>query len=564
MPEQFQNRDISLELKESYLDYAMSVIVSRALPDARDGLKPVQRRILYAMNDLGLNPSAKFRKSATVVGEVLGKYHPHGDIAVYDALARMAQDFSLREPLINGQGNFGSVDGDPPAAMRYTEVKLNAIAQSLLEDIDEETVDFVPNYDGSRTEPTVLPNRVPQLLLNGAMGIAVGMATNIPPHNLNETIDASIYLIDHPQANSSDLVKFVLGPDFPTGGTIYGQENIAEIYASGRGTVLCRGKAEIEEENKYRQIVITELPYLVNKAELVAKIANLAEEKKIEGIKDLRDESDKEGLRITIDLKNEAIPKKILNQLYKYTDLEKPFHVNMLALIDKGIQPSVLSIKELISEFLNHRKEVIFRRTQFRLKKAKERAHILEGLAKALDHIDEIIKLIRSADDKADAQKKLISKFSFSEIQANAILEMRLSNLAKLERNNIEKELAEKKKIIKEFELILKESKRIFEIIKKELQESKEKYGSPRRTRVVSQMPDSISDDDLIVQKEVIITLSKTGYIKRMAPENLKAQKRGGKGVIAYESKNEEDFIEQLVSCSTHDQLIFFTDKGKA
>ena len=563
MTENYQKKDISRELKESYLDYAMSVIVSRALPDSRDGLKPVQRRILFAMKELGLGSGAKFRKSATVVGEVLGKYHPHGDMAVYDTLTRLAQNFSLRYPLIKGQGNFGSIDGDPPAAMRYTEVKLSPMAEEMLLDIDEETIDYISNYDGTRLEPTVLPAKIPQLLLNGAMGIAVGMATNIPPHNLNEVADAAIYLIEHPQASISELMKFIKGPDFPTGGVIYGQENILETYLSGRGTILARGKAEIVNTSKHPQIVITEIPYLVNKAELIKKIAALVEEKRIEGIKDLRDESDKEGLRITIDLKNDAPAKKILNQLFKYTDLEKSFHANFLALVDKGIQPTVLSIKELILAYLEHRKEIIFRRTQFRLKKAKERNHILEGLKKALDHIDDIIKLIKASQDKEDAQKKLMNKYDFTEIQANAILEMKLQNLAKLERNKIEEELAEKKKLIKELEIILREPKRVSEIIKQDLEELKNKYGDSRKTQVVSNLPESVSNEDLIPEQEVLITLSQSGYIKRMAPEVFRSQKRGGKGVIGYEAKDENDFVTHLVSANTHDDLIFFTNKGR-
>lgn len=563
MTENYQKKDISRELKESYLDYAMSVIVSRALPDSRDGLKPVQRRILFAMKELGLGSGAKFRKSATVVGEVLGKYHPHGDMAVYDTLTRLAQNFSLRYPLIKGQGNFGSIDGDPPAAMRYTEVKLSPMAEEMLLDIDEETIDYISNYDGTRLEPTVLPAKIPQLLLNGAMGIAVGMATNIPPHNLNEVADAAIYLIEHPQASISELMKFIKGPDFPTGGVIYGQENILETYLSGRGTILARGKAEIVNTSKHPQIVITEIPYLVNKAELIKKIAALVEEKRIEGIKDLRDESDKEGLRITIDLKNDAPAKKILNQLFKYTDLEKSFHANFLALVDKGIQPTVLSIKELVLAYLEHRKEIIFRRTQFRLKKAKERNHILEGLKKALDHIDDIIKLIKASQDKEDAQKKLMNKYDFTEIQANAILEMKLQNLAKLERNKIEEELAEKKKLIKELEIILREPKRVSEIIKQDLEELKNKYGDSRKTQVVSNLPESVSNEDLIPEQEVLITLSQSGYIKRMAPEVFRSQKRGGKGVIGYEAKDENDFVTHLVSANTHDDLIFFTNKGR-
>lgn len=563
MAEKFEPRDISQELKDSYLDYAMSVIISRALPDSRDGLKPVQRRIIYALKELGLYSNAKFRKSAAVVGEVLAKYHPHGDLPVYEALVRMAQDFSLRYPLILGQGNFGSIDGDPPAAMRYSEAKMSAICEEMVKEIDEETVDFVPNYDGTREEPVVLPSAIPQLLLNGAMGIAVGMATTILPHNLEEVVDAACYLLDHKEATSTDLMKFIKGPDFPTAGLVYGRKNIEESYALGKGPILVRAKAEITEEGKTPQIVITELPYMVNKAELIAKITQLVEEKRIEGIKDLRDESDKEGLRVVIDLKSDAIAGRVLNQLYRFTDLEKTFHINMIALIDKGIQPAVLSIKELLEEYLNHRIEIVTRRTQFRLKKAKERAHILEGLAKALDHIDEIIKLIKTAEDRADAQTKLIKKYDFTEIQANAILDMKLANLAKLEREKVENELKEKRLLIKEYELILSNPKKVREIIKNELLELKKKYPSPRRTQIIDHLPEAISEEELIASEDTLITISQTGYIKRMSPEVFRAQKRGGRGVMAYEQKNGEDFIEHILTANTRDEILFFTDYGK-
>lgn len=557
-----QPRDIKDELQESYLDYAMSIIISRALPDVRDGLKPVQRRILFSMKELGLGSNSRFRKSATVVGDVLGKYHPHGDAAVYDALVRMAQDFSLRYPLVKGQGNFGSVDGDPAAAQRYTEVKLTPLAEEMLEDIEKETVDFMPNYDGTRVEPKYLPAKIPQLILNGVMGIAVGMATNIPPHNIREINDAIIYLIDHPQASVRELMNFIQGPDFPTGGIIFGKQNILEAYANGKGKIICRAKAEIVED-KGQKIIIWEIPYLVNKAELIATIARLVEEKRIEGIKDLRDESDKEGLRIVIDLKNEAIPKRILNQLFKFTDLEKSFHLNMLALTENGLQPQILSIKDVLEEYLTHRRTIIYRRTEYLLKKARERAHILEGLAKALDYIDEIIKLIKSSETKEEAQQKLIARYHFSAIQTNAILEMKLQNLARLERNKIEEELAEKNKLIKEYTLILKNPQKITEIIKKELQELKEKYGDERRTQVQDRLPEVISADELIPSEESLIAFSRDGYIKRINPDSLKGQKRGGKGVIAYEGKNEEDILTHLVSCNTRDQILFFTDRGR-
>lgn len=560
--ENITSREITEELRESYLDYAMSVIISRALPDVRDGLKPVQRRILYAMNELGLTSNAKTRKSATVVGETLGKYHPHGDIAVYDALVRMAQDFSLRYPLIEGQGNFGSLDGDPPGAMRYTECRLTPLAEEMLEDLDKETVDFMPNYDGTRQEPKYLPAKIPQLILNGAMGIAVGMATNIPPHNLGEVVGALDYLIEKPAASLEELMNFIQGPDFPTGGIIYGKNNILEAYATGKGTIICRAKVEIIEEEKEKKIIITEIPYQVNKAELISKIASLVEEKRIEGIKDLRDESDKEGVRIALDLESTALPQRILNFLFKYTELEKPFHVNMLALVDNGLQPKVLSLKNLLEEYLKHRQEVVKRRTEFLLKKTQERIHILEGLAKALDKIDEIIQLIKSSSDRTEAFQKLIAKYHFSEIQANAILEMKLANLAKLEKNKIDSELKEKQKLAEEYGLILKQPRKILAIIKEELNSLKEKYGDPRRTQIEPNLPDQIKEEELIPNQLTLITLSQTGYIKRMPPEVLKSQKRGGKGVIGYETKNEEDALTHLLTLNNRDQILFFTNKG--
>jgi len=557
-----QPREITEELRESYLDYAMSVIISRALPDARDGLKPVQRRILFAMNELGLTTSAKTRKSATVVGETLGKFHPHGDIAVYDALVRMAQNFSLRYPLVQGQGNFGSIDGDPPGAMRYTECKLTSLAGEILEDLDKETVDFMLNYDATRKEPKYLPAKSPQLILNGAMGIAVGMATNIPPHNLKEIVEAIIYLIDKPEASIEELMTYVKGPDFPTGGIIYGKENILETYATGKGTIICRAKIEIIDDDKHKKILVTEIPYQVNKADLITKVAQLVEEKKIEGIKDLRDESDKEGLRIAIDLHNNALPKRILNQLFKYTEMEKSFHVNMLALVENGLQPKVLSLKNILEEYINHRKNVVKRRTEFLLKKTKERIHILEGLSKALNHIDEIIKLIKTSFNRDDAQKKLMSKYRFSEIQANAILEMKLSSLARLEKQKIENELKEKLKLEEEYVIILKEPKRILKIIKDELNVLKEKYDDGRKTQIEPFLPGEIKEEELIPPKEILITLSQTGYIKKMEPLALKTQKRGGKGVIGYETKNEEDAISHLLAANNRDKILLFTNKG--
>jgi len=555
-------REISAEMEESYLDYAMSVIVSRALPDVRDGLKPVHRRILYAMYDLGLIHSAKFRKSALVVGEVLGKYHPHGDISVYDALARMAQDFSLRYPLINGQGNFGSVDGDSPAAMRYTEARLTALAEETLKDIEKDTVDFIDNYDATRKEPKILPSAIPQLLLNGTMGIAVGMATNIPPHNLNEIIDAASYLVKHPRASIEDLLEFIKGPDFPTGGIIYSKKDIATAYATGRGPIIVRGRAEIVEGKKERlQIIITEIPYQVNKSALLEKIAELVSSKKIDGIRDLRDESDKEGTRIVIELKNDAVPQKILNNLYKHTDLQRTYHLNMLALVD-GIQPQVLSLKAVLEYYLKHREAVVVRRTKYDLLKAQERAHILEGLKKALDNIDDVIKTIKKSEDRETAHKNLVSKFKFTDIQANAILEMKLATLANLERKKIEDELTEKHKLIKELNLILKSRDQILEIIYKELQNIKAKYGDERRTKVVVTALGEFKEEDLVALEEAVIVLTESGYIKRMNPTVVRAQHRGGKGMTGISTK-EEDAVTHFISCETHDNALFFTNTGR-
>ncbi len=527
-----ENIEISDELQESYLDYAMSVIVQRALPDVRDGLKPVQRRILWTMWETGLRSNVKFRKSAAVIGEVLKSYHPHGDISVYDAMVRMAQDFSLRYPLVHGQGNFGSVDGDSAAAYRYTEAKLSKIAEELLFDIEKETVDWVPNYDGTTQEPKVLPAKLPNLLLNGTSGIAVGMATNIPPHNLGEIVDATLYLLDSPHATTEDLLQFVKGPDFPTGGIIYDKKSITEAYSSGRGSVTTRAVSEIvERKNNQFSIVITEIPYQVNKSELISKIADLVGDKKIEGIKDLRDESDREGLRIVIELKSDVPAQKILNQLYKHTDLQKNFNYNMIALVD-GIQPQLLSLKEILEYYTLHRKEVVRRRAEYDLKRAKERAHILEGLAKALDHIDEVISTIKKSKDKDDAHKNLVAKFKLTSIQATAILEMRLQTLAALERQKIEDELKEKRKLIQELELLLKSAAKILKVIKDELIEIKSKYGDERKTKVVSGGIKEFREEDLVTEEEVVISLSQNGYIKRVSPDTFKAQKRGGKGLI--------------------------------
>jgi len=555
-------REITEEMKDSYIDYAMSVIISRALPDVRDGLKPVHRRILYTMLEDGLRHDAKFRKSATVVGSCLGRYHPHGDIAVYDSLARMAQDFSLRYPLIQGQGNFGSIDNDPPAAQRYTECRLSKIGEETLKDIEKNTVDFVDNYDGTRREPTVLPSPLPQLLLNGSLGIAVGMATNIPPHNLAEVSDTLIYLIDHQKATTEDLFKFIKGPDFPTGGEIFNQKEIIQAYSQGKGPILTRGKTEVVEQKSGKlQIVISEIPYQVQKSALVEQLANLVQEKKIDGVKDIRDESDKEGLRIVIDLQQEAIAQKILNRLYKFSDLQKTFHLNMLALVD-GIQPRVLNLAELLNYYLLHRKEVVYRRVKYDLEKAKERAHILEGLNKCLGKIDEVIRVIKNSANREEAKNNLMKRFKLTEIQANAILETKLSALAKLERKKIEDELKEMLSKIKEWTFILKSPQKIKEAIKKELRDLKENFGDERRTKVHLQKVGEIAEEDLIPLEETIITITQGGYIKRLNPATYKIQKRGGKGILGMKTVG-EDIVEHFLTAQTHDALLFFSDSGK-
>lgn len=550
------------EMRKSYLDYAMSVIVSRALPDVRDGLKPVHRRILYAMWTIGLRSNAKFRKSATVVGEVLGKYHPHGDTAVYDSMVRLAQDFSMRYPLVRGQGNFGSIDGDSAAAMRYTEAKLAAIAEELIFDIDKDTVNFAPNYDGSQKEPRVMPAKLPQLLLNGTMGIAVGMSTNIPPHNLTELVNGINHLIDNPDATVEELMQFITGPDFPTGGVIYNKQDILQAYATGKGGIVMRGKAEIVENKAGNfQIVITEIPYQVNKATLVEKIADLVKLKKLEGIKDLRDESDREGIRVVLDLKKEAYPKKILNALFKLTQLQEKFHVNMLALVD-GIQPKVLTLKMVLEEYIKHRADVIRRRTQFELDKAKDRAHILEGLMIALHNIDAIIKTIKESKDRDIAKENLIKKFKLTERQAIAILEMRLAQLANLERIRIEQELKDKQKLIKELEGILKSPEKIRIIIKDETAALLDKFGDERRTRVVEHAIGDFSVEDLVPNEQAVVVMTRDGYIKRVSPETFKVQGRGGKGVIGATTK-EEDMVEFMFTVMTHSDVLFFTTKGR-
>jgi DNA gyrase subunit A len=555
-------KEISQEMKESYIDYAMSVIVSRALPDVRDGLKPVQRRILYAMYEMGLKHNAKFRKSAAVVGEVLGKFHPHGDAPVYEALVRLAQDFSLRYPLIQGQGNFGSIDGDPPAAQRYTECKLSRIGEEMLRDIEKETVDFVPNYDGTKKEPVVLPSPLPQLLLNGSVGIAVGMATNIPPHNLKELCDALIYLIDNPQAENEDLFKFIQGPDFPTGGLVYNKKEMIEAYSRGRGPILVRAKAEILENEKGRPIIlISEIPYQVQKSQLLEQMARLVDEKKIEGIKDIRDESDREGLRIVIELSKGAYPKKVLNALYRLTDLQKVFHLNMVALVE-GILPRSLSLVDVLNHFLAHRREVVLRRSRFDLEKAKERGHILEGIKKCLGRIEEVVRIIKGSKDREMARERLMKGFSLDKVQAEAILETKLAALAKLEREKVESELKEIEAKIKELSEILKSPRKVNEVIKKELIFLKENFGDERRTKVLEESVGEISEEELIPEEETLITLTRGGYIKRSDPKEFKAQKRGGKGILGIKTVG-EDFVEHFLLCSSHDNLLVFTDSGK-
>jgi DNA gyrase subunit A len=557
-----EQRTVEDVMEDSYLRYSMSVIIDRALPDVRDGLKPVHRRILYSMNEDGLRSGARHRKSANVVGAVMGKYHPHGDSSIYDAMVRMAQSWAMRYMLVNGQGNFGSMDGDPPAAMRYTEAKMARLADETLADIDKETVDFRENYDGTTTEPTVLPAKLPNLLLNGQLGIAVGMATNIPPHNLGELVDAEVELIDNPEATLDDLLKHVKGPDFPTGGVIYGKESIRTAYATGRGGVVTRGIAEIVEGNKGRhQIVITEIPYALNKESLVLKIAELVNTKKITGVSDMRDETARGAVRIVIDLKKDAYPKKILNQLYKMTQLQQSFHFNMMALID-GIQPRVLGLRDILEEHIKHRRSVIRRRTEFELRKAKERAHILEGLKTALDHIDEVIKVIRASDTSDEAAANLIKRFKLTDIQAKAILAMQLRTLAGLERQKIEDELAELMKLIAGLEAILADEKKVLKIIRDELVELKKQYGDERRTKVFPNELGKMSDEDLIADEQVAVTLTAANYIKRSPLGEYKRQGRGGKGRRGM-STREEDVIEHVVNASTHDFLLFFTNKGR-
>ena len=556
------DQNIVDEVKQSYLDYAMSVIISRALPDVRDGLKPVHRRILYAMWDVGLRASGKFRKSAFVVGETMAKYHPHGDSAIYDTMARMAQEFSLRYPMVHGQGNFGSIDGDSPAAMRYTEAKLSKVAEELLFDIDRDTVDYMPNYDGVHKEPRVLPGKFPFLLCNGTLGIAVGMATSIPPHNLTEICDGITHLIDNPDCSIEDLMEFVKGPDFPTGATAYNTKDIATAYMTGRGGIVVRAKADIEEvKGDLYRIVVTEIPYMVNKATMIEKIAELVQDKKIEGIKDLRDESNKDGIRIVIELKRDAYPKKVLNRLYQMTQMQETFHVNMLAIVD-GIQPRVLTLKNILEEYVKHRQIVIRRRTEFDLRKAKAREHILEGLHIALLNIQDIIKTIQASKDREDARGALMKKFKLSEIQANAILDMRLQSLANMERLKVEMDLKETQALIKELEGILGSAKKILALVKQGVIELKEKFGDERRTAIVKSGVKEFTTEDLIPNEDTVVIITRDGYIKRMPPDTFKTQSRGGKGVIGLTTK-EEDVVDMLFSTTTHNDIMFFTSRGR-
>lgn len=552
--------DISHEMKKSYIDYAMSVIVGRALPDVRDGLKPVHRRILYSMHELGLTPEKGYRKCARIVGDVLGKYHPHGDTAVYDALVRMAQDFSIRYTLVDGHGNFGSVDGDGAAAMRYTEAKMQKITLEMLRDINKETVDFIPNFDEEEQEPSVLPSRFPNLLVNGSSGIAVGMATNIPPHNLTEVINGIHMLIDNPEVSVQQLMTEIKGPDFPTYGIIVGKRGIRDAYETGRGKVLMRSKADIEEVKGKHRIIVSEIPYQVNKAKLIENIADLVKDKKINGISDLRDESDREGMRIVIELKKDSNPNVILNQLYKHTKMQDSFGIIMLALVDG--EPQVINLKQMLEYYLKFQEEVIRRRTQFDLDKALARAHILEGLKIALDHIDEVIKLIRASKTTNDAKEGLIDRFGLSEKQALAILDMRLQRLTGLERDKIEEEYSKLLEQIKYFREVLSDKSLVLKIIKDELNEIKQKYGDERRSKIIADEGNGLELEDLIEEKDLVITLTHAGYIKRLPIETYSAQKRGGRGIQAMSTK-EDDFVEHIMTTTTHNNILFFTNLGR-
>ncbi len=554
-------RDLTVEMETSYLDYAMSVIVSRALPDVRDGLKPVHRRVIYAMHDTGLRHNVKHRKSAKVVGEVIGNYHPHGDIAVYDTLVRMAQDFSMRYPLVDGQGNFGSMDGDSAAAMRYTECRMTALAEEMVLDIDKDTVNWQDNYDGSTREPQVLPARVPQLLLNGAMGIAVGMATNIPPHNLRELCEGVIHVVDNPNATIDEVMKFIKGPDFPTGGNIYNIDDIKTAYATGKGKILMRAKADIEETKRGFRIIITEIPFQVNKASMIEKMAELVKNKRLDGISDLRDESDRHGVRVVIELKPNSYPKKVLNKLFELTQMQTAFHVNLLALTP-DLEPRVMTLIDVCRFYIEHRKEVIKRRSEYELKKAKERAHILEGLKIALDNIDEVINTIRASENREAAQKNLMQKFNLSDLQAGAILDMRLSALAALERKRVEEEYEEVLRTIAYLEDLLVHPEKILGVIKKDLQEVADKYGDKRRTTIVPGVLGEFKAEDLIPDEQVIVSLSRSNYVKRQEVDTYKKQIRGGVGVVGMATK-EDDIIDYLSCANTHDDIYFFTDRGR-
>ena len=554
---------LDTEMRQSYLDYAMSVIVQRALPDARDGLQPVHRRVLYAMAEMGMRSNTRYRKSAGVVGEVLKNYHPHGDASVYDTLVRLAQDFNMRYPLVDGQGNFGSVDGDGAASMRYTEARLTAISDEILADIDKNTVDFMPNYDASTEEPRVMPGRLPNLLLNGSAGIAVGMATNIPPHNLNEICDAATMLIDNPEATVEDLMTAVTGPDFPTGGIILGREGIKAAYATGRGRIVVRAKAFVEEAargGRY-QIVITELPYQVNKAVLLERIADQVREGKLDGISDLRDESDRTGMRAIIELKRDAQPTKVLNNLFKHTQLQSSFGVNMLALVERGTQPRTLTLKRALQEYVSHRQEVITRRTEFELERARRRAHILEGLKIALDNIDEVISTIRASRTTETARTNLMKKFTLTEVQATAILDMRLARLAGLERKKIEDELKEVLAEILRLETLLGDARLILGVVRQDLQMLKEKYGDERRTRI-QDISGAISEEDLIPEVDVLVTLTNRGYVKRSSDEVFRTQRRGGRGVTGVKMRD-EDAVQHILAANSHDWLLVFTNRGR-
>ena len=559
--DKLKDLQFSHEIQNSFLDYAMSVIVSRALPDARDGLKPVQRRIVHGMNDLGATSSSPYKKCARITGEVMGKYHPHGDSSIYEALVRMAQDFSYRYMIVDGHGNFGSIDGDGAAAQRYTEARMSKISMELVRDINKNTVDFIPNYDGEEKEPEVLPSRFPNLLVNGSTGIAVGMATNIPPHNLSETIDGVIALIDNPDITIDDLMKIIKGPDFPTGAIILGNSGIKKAYETGKGIITVRSRAEIHEVKPGKsQIIVTEIPYMINKARMIERIATLVKDKVLDGITDLRDESNREGIRIVIELRRDANPNVVLNNLYKHTDLQTSYGINSLALVDGA--PRVLSLKEMLEVYLNHQREVIIRRTKFDLDKAEARVHILEGLKIALDNIDEIVQLLKKAKNDQEATEQLISRFGLTDIQAKAILEMRLRRLTGLEREKIESELIELEKLIEELKSILANGEKVLAIIKDELTEIKNKYGDERRTTIDMTAIDYIEDESLIPVENIVVTLTNKGYIKRVTTETYRSQNRGGVGVKGM-ATNEEDFVENIISMTTHDYLLFFTNKGK-